>query len=95
VNGRIQHEDTPWGRVAAIARSLCIQMDEKYRATQVGPSAPDYADFRDVLRPFIESELLKARIDEARKASGRALTARVKELANELSALKYPNGYEL
>ncbi|MGH9744735.1 MAG: hypothetical protein ACRD59_01325 [Candidatus Acidiferrales bacterium] len=95
MNGRINHEDTPWGRLAAVARSLCLQMDKKHRATKRGPSQPDYADFREVFRPFIERELLRARIDEARKTSGRVLTDRMRELEKELLALKFPDGYEL
>jgi 2-C-methyl-D-erythritol 4-phosphate cytidylyltransferase len=45
---------------------------------------PDYADYRDALRPFVRRELLRARIEEARKAAGEILTARVAELAKEL-----------
>jgi len=56
---------------------------------------PDYADFRDVLRPFIQRELLNARIDEARKTSGAVLTLRVKELAAQLHALKFPDEFNL
>ena len=95
MNGRIEHEETPWGRVAAVARSLCIQMEKRYKETGCGPSAPDYADFRDVFEPFIKRELIKARIDEVRKMCGIGLTERVKEFAGELAALKYPEGFEL
>ena len=89
VNGRVHNDETPEGRIAAVARSLCMQMGEKLKRT------PDYADFRDALRPFIQRELLKARIDEARKTSGRALTERVKELAKELDAIELPNEFAL
>ncbi len=89
MNGRVHHDDTPEGRIAAVARSLCIQMEKK------SSREPDYADFRDVLRPFLQRELLNARIDEARKTSGRALTQRVRELAKELQSLKFPNEFEL
>ncbi len=88
MNGRVHHDDTPEGRMAAVARSLCIQMKNSLRE-------PDYADFRDVLRPFLQRELLNARIDEARKTSGRALTQRVRELAKELQAIKFPDEFEL
>ena len=37
------------------------------------------------LRPYVRRELLLARIDEARKKHSVALTARVRELANELA----------
>lgn len=89
MNGRVHHDETPEGRIAAVARSLCIQMEKKLERQ------PDYADFRDVLRPFLQRELLNARIDEARKTSGAALTARVKELAAALHALKFPNEFDL
>jgi hypothetical protein len=88
MNGRVHHDDTPEGRIAAVARSLCVQMATKSRE-------PDYADFRDVFRPFLQRELLNARIDEARKTSGRALTQRVRELAKELQAIKFPDEFEL
>jgi len=95
VNGRVHAEDTPEGRIAAVCKSLMTQMAEKYRKGRSGPSAPDYADFREVLRPFIQREILNARIDEARMTSGRILTARVKELAAELQAIKFPDEFSL
>lgn len=79
MNGRIVAEETPEGRIAAVARSLTIQMDEKYKRQ------PDYADFRDVLRPFIELELLRARVDEARQGCGRGLTMRMETLAGQMA----------
>jgi hypothetical protein len=95
VNGRIKHDETPEGRIAALARSLCLQMAEEQKATGRGPTEPDYADFRDVLRPFIQLELLRARIDEARKTSAHSLTARMRELDEQVLALKFPKGYDL
>jgi hypothetical protein len=89
MNGRVHHDDTPEGRLAAVARSLAIQMEEKLNRE------PDYADYRDALRPFVRRELLNARIDEARKVSGRALTLRVIELSTELQALEFPDEYNL
>jgi len=93
-NGRIDREESPAGRIAAVARSLCLHFEAERRRTGVGPSEPDYADFRDVLRPFIERELILARIDEARKTGGIALTARIKELAADLVNLRLPPGFE-
>lgn len=95
MNGRIEHEDTPEGRIAAVAKSLCIQMADKRRDERRALTEPDYADFRDVLRPFIQREILTARIDEARKTLGSTLTDRVRELAAQLYALKFPKGYDL
>lgn len=89
MNGRISHDDTPEGRIAAVVRSLCIQMDRKLSRE------PDYADFRDALRPFLKRELLRARIDEVRKMSGRALTERMRELDKEWRELKLPDEFEL
>src|SRR5271157_4863261 len=51
----------------------------------------------DAFRPFLELELLNARIDEARKGCGRGLTGRVEELAAQMEKLKasLPDGYHL
>jgi hypothetical protein len=90
MNGRMHDcDESPEGRIAAVVRSLCIQMEKKRKRE------PDYADFREVLRPFVQRELLNARIDEARKTAGLMLTARVRELAAELQALKFPDEYDL
>ena len=85
MNGRIDLEETPEGRLAAVAVSLAKQMLADFEKTAAGPSSPDYADYRDALRPYVRRELLLARIDEARKKHSVALTARVRELANELA----------
>jgi len=77
MNGRIEHEPTPEGRLAAVAKTIMLRTAEAKREC-------DYADFRDALRPFVERELILARIDEARKAAGERLTDRVGELAMEL-----------
>lgn len=90
MNGRILEGDTPEERLAAVAKSLLIQLEKKNRV-------PDYADFRETLRPFIQRELVLARIDEARKSCGRGLTARIEELAAELSKIvaALPDSYHL
>jgi hypothetical protein len=82
MNRRIAREETPEGRIARAARILCDRTDEKYK------HPPDYADFRDALRPFIVRELLLARIDEARRGCGIGLTERVRGLAEELATLE-------
>lgn len=84
MNGRTQNENTPEGRLAGVARSLVIKMEDRHNKSRVGPREPDYADFREALRPYVQRELLLARIDEARKTAATAVTARVKELATEL-----------
>ena len=90
MNGRI-HDDqaTAEGRIAAVAKSFLVQMRDKHRRD------PDYADFRDVLRPFIQREMLRARIDEARKSYGQGLTTRMVELAKELDAIEFPSEFDL
>lgn len=67
-----------------VAAALCVQME-----------TPGYVDFREALRPFVQRELLRARIHEARQTSGAILTARVKELARELEALRFPDSADL
>jgi hypothetical protein len=85
MNGRTHNvDDTPAGRIAAVARSLTMKMAVKFERTGQGWKEPDYADFRAALEPFLRRELLLARIDEARKTAATALTTRMKELADEL-----------
>lgn len=90
MNGRTREGETPEERLAAVAKSLMDQMEKTNRV-------PDYADFRDTLRPFVLAELFRARIDEARKGCGRGLTGRVQELDAELKKLtaNLPDGYHL
>jgi hypothetical protein len=83
--GRVHGDETPEGRLAAVARSLAVEMANQQHQTGCGPSEPDYADYRDALRPFIRRELLLARIDEARRVAGLGLTARMEQLATELA----------
>jgi hypothetical protein len=79
MNGRVnEHDATPEERIAAVARSLVVQMEKNLKRQ------PDYADYRDAIRPFLQVELIRARIDEARLISGIALTARMRELSTEL-----------
>ena len=90
MNGRIHAEaETPEGRLAAVAKSLITQMRDKHKRD------PDYADFRDVLKPFVQREIIRARIDEARKTYGDGLTARMVQLAKELEAIEFPDEFDL
>jgi hypothetical protein len=57
-----ENEKTPEGRMAAIARDLMPGFDGVRR---VGGEYPDYADFREAFKPYLERELLAARLDEA------------------------------
>lgn len=98
MNGRVGKEDTPEGRLAAVAQSLRIQMARKYRSRgNRGPQEPDYADFCEALRPFVQRELVLARIQEARRESADLLTNRIRELAVELAECEknIPEEYRL
>ena len=89
MNGsRIKYDDSPEGRLAAVAKTLCVHFEDSYNRTGAGPKEPDFADFKQALRPFIQRELLKARIDEARKTQSRIITERVLELAKELAIVE-------
>lgn len=84
MNVRIFDEETPEARLAAVARTLMDLVLANHLSTGRGPRQPDYADFREAFRPFLEREVLVARIDEARRVHGEKLTARVAELGLEL-----------
>lgn len=80
MNGRVNREDTPEGRLAAVARSAMMRITARGREA-------DYADFREALRPFVRRELLYARVDEARKCHAIKLTERMRELDREMIEL--------
>src|SRR5262245_58109249 len=97
MNGRIASEKTPEGRLAAVAMSLARRMREAFLKSGQGPGEPDYADYRDALRPFVERELLLARIDEARNTHHKAISARMHELTVQLNKLnaQLPEEYRI
>jgi hypothetical protein len=79
---RILTESSAAARLAAVARSLVSRMARCSMCRRdVPPSTPDYADFRQELAPWIELELVKARLAEA-KISGNA--DRIAELNRQL-----------
>lgn len=78
MNERVLNGKTPEDRMAAVARTLVMNMQQALGRT------PDYADFRDTLRPFIRRELIRARVDEARTSGSHAVTSRVRELTMAL-----------
>jgi len=88
MNGRIRGDETPEGRLAAVARSLLLHMQDEFRRTGQGPSEPDYADFRDAFRRRLRLELVNARISEARHIHAKVTTERVAELAKEKGQLE-------
>jgi hypothetical protein len=65
--GRFNNEDTPEGRLAAIAVMLAVEFEDRYARTRVGPQKPDVADLREALRPYVLRELLHARIEESER----------------------------
>ena len=69
---------TPEERLAAVAHELALHFQDSFSRI------PDYADFRDALRPYLVRELLMVRIDEARVSCGRCLTDRVANLNAQL-----------
>jgi hypothetical protein len=81
---RMQGTKTPWGRIAVAVEHHARGLRNEYRATKAGAERPDYADIGAMLEPYVKRELLLARIDEARKSSGEALTKRIMDLAKEL-----------
>jgi hypothetical protein len=60
MNGRMIIEDTPEGRLAAVAYSLMTQMQDKRKRL------PDYVDFKTALLPFVLKEQIDARLAEER-----------------------------
>lgn len=60
-----KHENTPEGRLAAIVVMVAAKMEDEFARTGTGPSKPDIADLREILRPFVQREIIHARLDEA------------------------------
>jgi hypothetical protein len=67
VNGKLNHEDTPEGQLAAVAVLLATRMKDNHIKNGNGPSEPDVADLKEVLRPFVHRLLIKARLDESER----------------------------
>jgi len=76
--------NTPEERLAAVAANLRESFLARYSHERSGPTEPDYADFRDALRPYVQQELLFARIDERRKMCGDVVSSRMEVLQREL-----------
>ena len=82
MNGRYHVAETPQDRLA-IAVIAAARKYEKEFPNGVAPGQVFYADF---LRPFIERELLAARMDELHKLSAQQIRHRERELAESLAA---------
>jgi hypothetical protein len=83
MNGRFMHEETPEGRLAAIAVWITTEFSDRYAKTGKGPEKPDVADLREAMRPYVHRELLKARIDEFERLGelrGKRRSALIQEL---------------
>jgi predicted metal-binding protein len=83
MNGRFAHEETPEGRLAAIAVWIAETFADRHAKTGHGPTAPDVADLREIMRPYVQRELLKARIDEFERL-GESRNKRRTDLVREL-----------
>jgi hypothetical protein len=75
-DGKILNEDTPEGRLAAVAVLVATKFEDRYHQTGHGPRAPDVADLREVLRPYVQEIILRARLDEFEKITGGKATRR-------------------
>lgn len=78
MDGRITSEPTPEGRIAAVVFSVWVQMRDHEKKD------PDYADYRDALRPFLRRELILALMQDLRHQTGAIMTFRAAELGKEL-----------
>lgn len=80
----VDKESTPEGLLAAVASNLLFDMRARLK------HEPDYADFRDALQPYLERELLTARLREIARTDPGALSWewRKSELRNRLEALE-------
>lgn len=80
----VADEKTPEGRIAAAAANLMIEMRQTVK------HEPDYADFRDRLKPYIERELITVRLRELARTEPGALSWewRRAELRGQLEALE-------
>jgi hypothetical protein len=82
-DARILNEDTPEGRLAAVAVLVATKFEDRYNQTGQGPRRPDVADLREVLRPYVQEIELRARLDEFEKIHG-GKAARRSELVRML-----------
>lgn len=64
---RTEREDTPEGRISAAAYAIIDATVARYSREKCGPKLPDRADFRAGLELYIRRELVKVRIETAKK----------------------------
>jgi hypothetical protein len=89
MNGRIAEAHTPEERLAAVCRTLIVRMENAARRRGANRQAaePDYADFRDALRPYIRREIVMALLEEMQDRPDLSAAFRVAALRAELEAL--------
>jgi hypothetical protein len=91
MNGRMEAEPTPEGRLAAVCKSLVLRMrrqaERRHRSDY--SAEPDYADYRDALKPHLERELKVARLEELENYEVPAAVFRRQQLRQEIMALDH------
>lgn len=88
MNGRIVLEETAEGRLAAVVKTLFLEMRLKFANRLPEYREPDYADIRDAIKPFLDREICLAKLKEAKW--NRTLDfreVRIRELEQELRSL--------
>jgi len=90
MNGRIEQAHTPEERLAAVCRTLALRMerDARRRGASREAGEPDYADYRDALRPHIRREIVLALLAEIDEHHDLAPAFRAAALRSELAALE-------
>lgn len=88
MNGRINQEETPEGRLAAVVKTLLLEMRRKFGHRLPEYREPDYADIREAIKPFLDREICAAKLKEAKW--NRTLDfreVRIRELEQELRSI--------
>ncbi len=65
--------------------TVCKAVHERFHP---GTFQPDTADYRDAIAPFVEREILIARIEEARQCAAISLNDRMSKLNRELQSVE-------
>jgi hypothetical protein len=81
MNVRIHDEHTPERRIAAALMTHFVKVQRRYRQTRTGPSEVDIADTAEFISPYLQKELLAARLEECTRSG---TFQRALELVNEI-----------
>lgn len=84
MKSRIRKEDTPEGRLAAVVKTIIENMRIARNDLRFDP---DQVDLREGLRPFVERELLIARITEMLLPAA-SFSTRMASLTDELRVIE-------